>query len=92
MPTDAVNISDTAKVIKDRPDLRDLEYKPTLQPLQGLQKVPETLLAFPGLVRNQLQVAAGEPTGTCTAHALAAVIDILRGGPKPSKAPQGCQP
>jgi hypothetical protein len=85
MPTDAFNISDTAKVTKDRPDLRDLEYKPTLQPLQGLQKVPETLLAFPGLVRNQLQVAAGEPTGTCTAHALAAVIDILRGGPKPSK-------
>jgi hypothetical protein len=86
MPIDTADISVTAKVIKDRPDLRDLEYKPTLQPLHGFQKVPEALLAYPGLVRNQLQVADGEPKGTCTAHALAAVIDILRGGPQPGKA------
>ncbi len=80
LPNPVPNITATAKVVKDRPDLRDLEYKPTLQPLHNVQKAPTALIDHPELVRNQLDAADGAPTGTCTAHALAAVIDILRSG------------
>jgi hypothetical protein len=63
-----------ANVVKDRPDVRDLPYRPTLGALRGAQPVPKAISAFPDFVRTQ-----GD--GSCTAHALAAVIDILRFNP-----------
>jgi hypothetical protein len=76
---DAPKINEIAKVKRDRADLRDLRYQPTLNPLRAEQKVPQVLLNHPELVRNQNILRPGSKhRGTCTAHALAAVIDILR--------------
>jgi hypothetical protein len=60
-----------ANVVKDRPDVRDLPYRPTLGVLRGVQPVPKAITAYPNFIRTQ-----GD--GSCTAHALASVIDILR--------------
>jgi hypothetical protein len=85
MPLDVNAINQIAKVKKDRADLRDLRYPPTLNPLRAEQKVPLVLLNHPELVRNQNILRPGSKhKGTCTAHALAAVIDLLRSnGDKP---------
>ena len=75
---DKQSVNDSANVIRDRIDTRDIYYKPTLNPLKDSRKNLAILSNHPGLVRNQFQVAEGGPRGTCTAQALAAVIDILR--------------
>jgi hypothetical protein len=78
-PFDADRINEIAKVKRDRADLRDLRYHPTLNPLRAEQKVPLVLMKNADLVRNQNILRQGSThRGTCTAHALAAVIDILR--------------
>ncbi|MCP4382833.1 MAG: C1 family peptidase [Hyphomicrobiales bacterium] len=71
-------------VVKDRPDLRDLSYAPSLRPLHPRVGPPATLLKnlarrrlIDRLVRNQLE-GPGAGSGSCTAQALAAVIDLLR--------------
>ena len=67
-----------ADVVKDRPDLRDLFYLPTLRPLGRSCDVPQMLRRQLLPVRNQLLAAPGEDVGTCTAQALANVVDLLR--------------
>ena len=75
---DKKSLSDNSNVVKDRIDTRDIFYKPTLNPLKDSRKNLSILVNHPGLVRNQFQVVGDGPRGTCTAQALAAVIDILR--------------
>jgi hypothetical protein len=67
-----------ADVVKDRPDLRDLFYLPTLRPLGRSCNVPPMLRKQLLPVRNQLVADPGEEQGTCTAQALANVVDLLR--------------
>ena len=67
-----------ADVVKDRPDLRDLFYLPTLRPLGRSCDVPPMLRRQLLPVRNQLAADPGEDQGTCTAQALANVVDLLR--------------
>jgi hypothetical protein len=82
MPSDGIiskkTISEAATVVKDRVDLRDLQYQPTLRPLVGARAVPVQLGDGRVRVRDQFAEASGAHVGTCTAQALAAVIDILR--------------
>jgi hypothetical protein len=73
-----------ATVERDRPDLRDLTYGPSLRALPRRLDPPSHLIAalrnrrrVTNIVRNQL--LGGEAgTSSCTAQALASVIDILR--------------
>jgi hypothetical protein len=71
-------ITKYADVVKDRPDLRDLFYLPTLRPLGRSCDVPPMLRRQLLPVRNQLVVDPEEDQGTCTAQALANVVDLLR--------------
>jgi hypothetical protein len=80
LPSDEPNSTSTsvfpgAHVVKDRPDVRDLPYRPTLGVLRGVQPVPIAISSYADFVRTQ-------GNGSCTAHALAAVIDILRYDPE----------
>lgn len=82
MPSDGIlskkAISGAATVVKDRVDLRDLPYQPTLRPLAGYMPVPAQLTNGGIRVRDQFAESIDAQLGTCTAQALAAVIDILR--------------
>ena len=71
-------ITKYSDVVKDRPDLRDLFYLPTLRPLVRSCNAPDMLHDRLLPVRNQLVTDPGEPQGTCTAQALANVVDLLR--------------
>ena len=73
-----------ATVKRDRPDLRDLTYSPSLRALTRRLDPPSYLVAalrnrrrVARVVRNQL-LGAEEGRSSCTAQALASVIDILR--------------
>ena len=82
MPSDGnitkKSITEAATVVKDRVDLRDLPYQPTLRPLSGLRQAPSQILDGRVRVRDQFVDSTEAHLGTCTAQALAAVIDILR--------------
>lgn len=75
-----------ANVVKDRPDLRDLVYAPSLRGLQRrvvpppklLERMEEDRFLLEKLVRNQLDSAEEDARSSCTAQALSSVIDILR--------------
>ena len=73
-----------ATVARDRPDLRDLNYAPSLRALSRRLDPPPYLIAalrnrrrFARVVRNQL-LAGEKGRSSCTAQALASVVDILR--------------
>ncbi|HET7715829.1 MAG TPA: C1 family peptidase [Bauldia sp.] len=75
-----------ATVKRDRPDLRDLTYFPSLRALPRRLDPPAPLIAALSdrrrarrIVRNQL-LSGEEGRSSCTAQALASVIDILRFG------------
>lgn len=75
---DFIRIRDNAKVIKDRPDLRDLPYQPTLAVLEQARAPEGGIFRRPGFVRNQWDARQGVFVGNCTAQALGSVIDLLR--------------
>jgi hypothetical protein len=78
MPTNE-EINGTINVIKDRVDMRDIPYTPTLRPLNRSLDVVAPILEDPELVRNQMILRPGDKdNATCTAQALASVVDILR--------------
>lgn len=62
---------------KDRPDLRDLEYKPTLAPLRRILLPAKRLLDGDIEIRTQLDDKAGKEYSDCTGQALAALFDIV---------------
>ena len=73
-----------ATVERDRTDLRDLTYAPSLRALSRRLDPPSYLIAalrdrsrVARVVRNQL-LGADEGRSSCTAQALASVVDILR--------------
>ncbi len=73
-----------ATVGRDRPDLRDLTYTPSLRALSRRLDPPSYLVAalrnrrrVARVVRNQL-LGGDEGRSSCTAQALASVVDILR--------------
>lgn len=65
-----------AKLRKDRPDLRDLDYEPTLQPLKRILMPPDRLTANTFKVRSQTD-EKGNDYSDCTGQALAALYDIV---------------
>ena len=74
-----------ANVAKDRPDLRDLVYAPSLgglrrrvEPLEKLLERKEAHRLLEKLVRNQLDSEEEDARSSCTAQALCSVVDILR--------------
>ncbi len=64
-------------VLKDRPDLRDLIYSPTLRPLHPFLMPPLPLLDGTMPVRTQLDHTTGKEYSDCTAQALAGLWDLL---------------
>lgn len=67
---------------KDRPDLRDLFYTPTLQPLRPRLMPPLRLVRDEDrmAIRTQIDAATNESNPDCTAQALAGLWDLVRGG------------
>ena len=66
----------SATVIRDRPDLRDLIYAPTLRVLKPTVVPARGRFAAEGFVRNQWDRHAKRFVGNCTAQALANIVDL----------------
>ncbi len=64
-------------VLKDRPDLRDLIYAPTLRPLHPFLMPPLPLVDGTMRVRTQVDKSTGKEYSDCTAQALAGLWDVL---------------
>jgi hypothetical protein len=76
MPAKDFNaIKEASQVVKDRPDLRDLPYRPTLANLKSWHFPDDRLIAD---VRDQWDPKAGVAVNNCTAQALAGIIDMQR--------------
>lgn len=71
-----------SKVRSDLTDLRDAYYRASLRPLQRAI-LPVSLLEDPADPSKGLRIEIREQgdEGSCTGQALAALADIMRGGP-----------
>ncbi len=69
-----------SEVLKDRPDLRDLPYTPTLNPLRSVLMPPLPLVRGTMRIRSQSDAKTNESNPDCTAQALAGLWDVLKGG------------
>ena len=65
---------------KDRPDLRDLPYTPTLRPLRPALMPPLALVRGETAIRSQHDADTNEDNPDCTAQALAGLWDVVSGG------------